>query len=137
MGISGSFYFIDLSFVLQKVVQMAEASRQSGNTAYARKMSARFRSYLFTFALAVTHELTHCFVAYLAQGSDSEASYTPPQVSHLNYAGVQDQYGEAVVGESGRWLENRLLGGSLEFYRDIQDDNGQVGIPYDNGETRI
>lgn len=78
------------------------------------------------FAVATTHELTHLFVAYLAQGRDEIDSYTPPSVSYLNYTGLRDQAGILLSGESGRWLESRLFGGSIEFYRDISDDHGQV-----------
>ncbi|KAM0426359.1 hypothetical protein ACHAPT_008400 [Fusarium lateritium] len=92
-------------------------------------MATRFRTFLFMFAVATAHELTHLFVGYLAQGQDTIDSYTPPGVSYLNYAGFRDQEGIPPSGESGRWLESCLFGGSIEFYRDISDDQGQAGIP--------
>lgn len=83
------------------------------------------------FAVATLHELTHLFVAYLAQGSDDPNSYTPPDVSYLNYVGLVDpQTNRPMTGESGRWIEGYLFGGSIEFYRDVSDDNGQAGIPH-------
>ena len=109
---------------------MARASMEGGNhNTYARKMSARYRTYLFALALTVAHELTHFFVAYLAQGRTTSDTYTPPTVSYLNYAAEVDGAGAPTVGESGRWLENVLFGGSIEFYRDVEDDDGQVRIP--------
>jgi hypothetical protein len=106
---------------------MALAARQSSDgSSEGRKMGNRFRSFLFLFAVATAHELTHVFVAYLAQGQDVIDSYTPPQVSYLNYTGLSDDTGRPITGESGRWLESRLFGGSIEFYRDSSDDSGQV-----------
>ncbi|KAI8724197.1 hypothetical protein NCS52_00277400 [Fusarium sp. LHS14.1] len=107
-----------------RVSQMASAAREANNkSSHGRKMAARFRTFLFMFAVATAHELTHLFVGYLAQGQDSTQSYTPPTLSHLNYAGPS-------WGESEHWLESRLFGGSIEFYRDISDYDGQAGIPY-------
>ncbi|WAO85973.1 Hypothetical protein NCS54_00322700 [Fusarium falciforme] len=107
-----------------RVSQMASAGREANETSpHGRKMAARFRTFLFMFAIATAHELTHLFVGYLAQGQDTTQSYTPPTVSYLNYAGPS-------WGESGRWLESHLFGGSVEFYRDKSDDDGQAGIPY-------
>ncbi|KAF5725080.1 hypothetical protein FMUND_174 [Fusarium mundagurra] len=115
-----------------KVAEMANASRLGGRkSSQERKMAARHRSYLFMFAVATLHELTHLFVAYLAQGSDDPDSYTPPNVSYLNYVGLIDpQTNRPMTGESGRWIECYLFGGSIEFYRDVSDDNGQTGIPH-------
>ncbi|KAL2692444.1 hypothetical protein Neosp_002853 [[Neocosmospora] mangrovei] len=110
-----------------RVSQMASAASQANDSNSAgRKMANRFRTFLFMFAVATAHELTHIFVAYLAQGRDEIESYTPPSVSYLNYTGLRDQAGIPLSGESGRWLESRLFGGSIEFYRDISDDPGQV-----------
>ncbi|KAF5662689.1 Stem cell self-renewal Piwi [Fusarium heterosporum] len=114
-----------------RVSQMATAASQASDAHSAgKKMSTRFRTFLFMFAVATSHELTHLFVGYLAQGQDIIGSYTPPEVSYLNYNGIRDRNGLPVTGESGRWLESRLFGGSIEFYRDVSDDNGQAGIPH-------
>ena len=76
------------------------------------------------FSLAAAHELTHLFVGYLAQGSDDYDTYTPPRVTYLNYGGSASSV--LMLGESGRYLESTLFGGSLEFYWDVEDDAGQV-----------
>jgi hypothetical protein len=84
-------------------------------------MSDRHKTYQFMFAMATAHELTHLFVGYLAQGeSYKPGSYTPPNVSYLNY-GQEGSGGELPLGESGRFLESRLFGGSIEYYRDRQN----------------
>ncbi|KAF5648847.1 Stem cell self-renewal Piwi [Fusarium sp. NRRL 25303] len=115
-----------------RVAEMANSSLLGGHkSSRERKMAARHRSYLFMFAVATLHELTHLFVAYLAQGSDDPNSYTPPDVSYLNYVGLVDpETNRSMTGESGRWIEGYLFGGSIEFYRDVSDDNGQAGIPH-------
>ncbi|KPM42508.1 hypothetical protein AK830_g4046 [Neonectria ditissima] len=116
---------------MSKVSHMAAAARQANDSdSHGRKMTTRHRTYLFMLAVATAHELTHLFVGYLAQGHDTVVSYTPPAVSYLNYAGLNDMYGHMLTGESGRVLESRLFGGSIEFYRDISDDKDQAGIPY-------
>ncbi|KAJ4006592.1 hypothetical protein NW766_010688 [Fusarium irregulare] len=113
-------------FNKSRVTQMANAAAQANSSSSnGKKMAARYKSFLFMLAVATTHELTHCFVGYLAQGQQGFESYTPLQTTHLNYAGLRRR-GQAVSGESGRWLENYLFGGSIEFYRDTADDAGQV-----------
>ncbi|KAM3512999.1 hypothetical protein MY11210_003399 [Beauveria gryllotalpidicola] len=78
-------------FNLSKVRQMAAASQQGGNkNAKEKKMSSRYRDYLFAFAVATAHELTHLFIGYLSQGRDSLESYTPPGVTHINYNDLGD-----------------------------------------------
>ncbi|KAG7108352.1 hypothetical protein HYQ44_012505 [Verticillium longisporum] len=128
-----------LYFNRNMVLSMAAAAAQGGGSSpQAKKMSARHRSHLFMFSLAMAHELTHLFVAYLAQGNLEDAAYTPPEVSFANYGSVPGDAGE-VRGESGRWLESQLWGGAIEFYRDIEDDDGQTGIPfihYESGQSR-
>lgn len=73
------------------------------------------------FALTLVHEIGgHLFVNFLWQGN---RPLTPPDILHPYYEG--DQSG----GESGRWLELAVLGGGLEFYRDPNEDDGQVSSP--------
>ncbi|AEO71878.1 uncharacterized protein THITE_2124754 [Thermothielavioides terrestris NRRL 8126] len=108
---------------------MAEAAADG-----SARMGRRHRRFQFMFGCATAHELCHAFVGYLAQGdSDDYSRYTPPNVNYLNYAqgnrGVweeDDEQDRIQPGESGRWFERQLFGGSLEFYRDINDDEGQV-----------
>jgi hypothetical protein len=104
------------------------ASQASDANTVGKKMATRFRTFLFMFAVATSHELTHLFIGYLAQGQDTIESYTPPEISYLNYNGLKDRNGRPITGESGRWLESRLFGGSIEFYRDASDDNVQVSL---------
>ncbi|KAF4497552.1 hypothetical protein FAGAP_6282 [Fusarium agapanthi] len=113
------------------IARMAIAARQSSDgSSEGRKMGNRVRSFLFLLAVVTAHELTHVFITYLAQGQDVIESYTPPQVSYLNYVGLSDDDNLPVTGESGRWLESRLFGGSIEFYRDSSDDSGQSSEPF-------
>jgi len=112
---------------------MTEAANQSSQSSHMRR---RFHSYLFKFGVATAHELVHCFTSYLAQGDTGENSLTPPQLSHLDYGrrvsfgdgeeGSQLAATQIPLGESGRWFENSLFGGSLEFYEDSNDDGDQV-----------
>ncbi|KAH7001250.1 hypothetical protein EDB80DRAFT_87520 [Ilyonectria destructans] len=127
-----------LSFNEGRVADMVEAARMSsagnagqGQPGAASRLLDRHKRFQFMLAATAAHELCHVFVAYLSGGRDTGYSYTPPTVSHLDLGytapgGEDDQS----TGESGRWFENALFGGSLEFYRDPQDDNRQVGIPH-------
>lgn len=81
-------------------------------------------NFLFLFSAATAHELTHMFVHFLSGGSNDDKSFTPPETTHLNYGGVSEV--GTLVGESGRYFENLLFGGSLEFYCDTNDDDNQV-----------
>lgn len=105
---------------------MVDASSQS---AHSSTMVKRYHSFLFLFGVATAHELCHLFVTYLAGGRQEAESYTPPRVSYLNYYGEVDANNQPVIGESGRWVENRLFGGSIEFYRNVREDDNQVRKP--------
>ena len=102
-----------------------------------KKMLERFKDYQFLFGVATAHELCHAFVHYLSKYY-LPGDFTPPRVTHLDYGldpevsvneGVKEK-----IGESGRWFENELFGGSLEFYRDPTDDDGQVSNSRDPSE---
>ncbi|KIH93159.1 hypothetical protein SPBR_02322 [Sporothrix brasiliensis 5110] len=96
-----------------------------------RKAKHNYDTFLFIFGVAFFHESCHAFTTYLA-GSD--ASSTPPAVTYLTYHETQseddDEGARNATGESGRWAERQLLGGSLELYRDVDDDNVQPGVPF-------
>lgn len=120
----------------QRVADMIAAATtmgQTGPSGRAReegvRMAKRHKGFQFMFAVATAHELCHAYVGYLAQGDSAIESYTPPEVSYLNYQ-VQHEGPllENVSGESGRWFESQLFGGSLEFYRDPNDNHGQVSL---------
>ena len=92
-----------------------------------KKMMLRHKHFQFMFATATVHELCHIFVGYLGQSCRHGNVSTPPEISHLDYARDQgvDENGD-YMGESGRWFENKLFGGTLEYYQDRSDDSGQV-----------
>lgn len=76
------------------------------------------------FACATLHEMAHFFICYLTLGNDLD---TPDGVSFLDYGVSVDNTGTVVrTGESGRWLENVLYGGCIEFYRDSRQGPQQV-----------
>jgi hypothetical protein len=91
-----------------------------------KKHRERYLNFYFLFAAPTAYELMHAFVALLAGASNTPDKYTPPETTHLNY-GQPAVPGRSIgAGESGRFMERLLFGGSLEFYRDLNDDNGQV-----------
>ncbi|KAK4224908.1 hypothetical protein QBC38DRAFT_369900 [Podospora fimiseda] len=110
-----------LNFNCSRVNAMVVVSK--ANTAQSRKLADRYRRFQFLFSVATTHELAHAFVAYLSGGRSG--TITPPSVSFLDYG---FQQGGLNTGESGRWLENQLFGGSIEIYRDPTDDQWQCGL---------
>ncbi|OAQ86098.1 hypothetical protein VFPBJ_00138 [Purpureocillium lilacinum] len=95
----------------------------------AQRYLQRWRTFLFMFACATLHELAHLFVCYLTRGKSPD---TPEGITHLDYSSYLDaETKQTMPGfESGRWLENALYGGSLEFIWDDNDDRMQTGIPY-------
>ncbi|RMZ37048.1 hypothetical protein CA14_006292 [Aspergillus flavus] len=79
-----------------------------------------FRNFQFLFATMFTHEVgAHLLVTFLRNGRVN----TPPTIT------VQG-YGSRTVGESGRFLEAYLFGGTTEYYRAASQDMHQTGIPY-------
>ena len=77
----------------------------------------RFRDFQFAFATTIIHEAGgHILVTWLGQGRPD----TPKEISVHGYGTQQ------LPGESGRFLEMGLFGGTTEFYRDSQQDDGQV-----------
>ncbi|KAK7416157.1 hypothetical protein QQX98_005354 [Neonectria punicea] len=80
--------------------------------------------------------MCHAFLGYISQngtlgGGTLGDLDTPPEITHLDY-GASEIVGKngVIKGEAGRWVENELFGGSLEFYRDHNDDDGQTGVPH-------
>jgi hypothetical protein len=82
----------------------------------------RHKQFQFVFAIATAHELCHVFVAYLSRNTNNGERFTPGGVTFLEYGESEE------VGESGRFIENLLFGGAMEWYRDRNDDDGQVSI---------
>ncbi|KAF4443138.1 hypothetical protein F53441_11537 [Fusarium austroafricanum] len=130
-----------ISYNIRRVQDMCNASaaidridqaRNSSSAARAerKKMILRHKHFQFMFAAATVHEICHIFVGYISQDGRHGGGFgTPPSITHLNYGRQQRRdAGGRIQGESGRWVENRLFGGTLEFYQNNNDDAGQVGI---------
>ena len=109
---------------------MSAAANASFREETPGRLSARWKTFLFMVGATTAHELCHVFSAYLSQ-CRGEHAYTPPAINHLNYHVQQNAHQRPSVpaGESGRWVESRLFGGALEYYRDGNDDDGQVSKP--------
>ncbi|UNI24006.1 hypothetical protein JDV02_009787 [Purpureocillium takamizusanense] len=124
---AGVIYFND-SRVNDMVAAHVAASKASRGSAAADRYSQRWRDFLFVFASATLHELAHFFLGYL---SGNGRPYTPDQITHLGYGSKRGARGNIIPGgESGRWLENMLYGGSIEFYADESQNTAQAGIPH-------
>lgn len=103
--------------------EAAFGARRAGSSA-AKTYSQRWRDFLFVFACATLHELAHLFLGYLSQGDRPD---TPDEVTYLNYGSARGPTGRLIPGgESGRWLENSLYGGAIEFYADGKQSLAQV-----------
>jgi hypothetical protein len=91
----------------------------------------RHKSFQFLFAIATVHEMAHAFFGYLSHGSRNGRFATPPPLSHLDYGPFLQTFDAMGTtwqkGESGRWLENVLFGGSVEFFANNEGE-GQVSI---------
>ncbi|KAI0182198.1 hypothetical protein EV127DRAFT_355468, partial [Xylaria flabelliformis] len=81
----------------------------------------RWQNFLFILACATAHEMTHLFTLYLSLYAD-----WPPTPKDITYHG----YSQGQGGESGRWLEGVLYGGSLELYNERTEGPEQPGRPY-------
>ncbi|KAK8200365.1 uncharacterized protein BKA78DRAFT_340422 [Phyllosticta capitalensis] len=95
----------------------------------------QFRTFQFTFAATLVHEVgAHLLITAI----DNGRNWTPPEMSASGYVSIEEkeETGEWVYfGESGRWLEKNLYGGTLEFVQDpARDIKTQSGIPYLFGE---
>lgn len=92
--------------------------------AQRQKLLLRHKVYLFMFSVGTAHELCHLFVGYIRGNGLYGRAGTPHEVDHLTY-GIEQSTDK---GESGRWVENKLFGGSLEFYSNRADDDDQVSL---------
>jgi hypothetical protein len=76
-----------------------------------------FRGYQLKLACTFVHEVAgHMLLTFL----DRDRPVTPPTIGHAQYTGAQ------AGGESGRFLEQRLWGGAIEFYREPSRGDLQV-----------
>jgi hypothetical protein len=88
------------------------------------KMIFRKKSFLMSFALTMVHELAHSFVGFVrCDIGRAQGWRTPVPLTHLNYGVRPDGL---IIGEAGRWLEAYIFGGSIEYYYDMTDNDGQV-----------
>lgn len=111
------------------VDELGRSRETSEGRAMRKKMLLRHKHFQFMFATATAHELCHAFYGYISQNGKHGRDDTPPEITHLDYGVHQQDEADdpgAGKGESGRWVENILFGGSLEFYRDTSEDNAQV-----------
>lgn len=80
-----------------------------------------FRTWLFLFANTIMHEIGgHLLVTYLGRGRP----LTPPDIT-TSIPG----YSTSTIGESGRYLEEILLDGNMEYCRNPNKGNHQVQLP--------
>lgn len=97
------------------------------SAARATPAHGRFRDFQFVFAIAFFHETAaHLLYTFLSNGR----SYTPVPVTVQGYSDPTIR-----AGESGRWLEEKLFGGTMEFYRDPTQGNKQVGLMQKSGPS--
>ena len=75
----------------------------------------------FTFILANTffHEICHLLVMFLTRGRTMTPAHFKPEVKYLKYS-------KEYNGESGRYMETVLFGGTIEIHRDPAQDDSQV-----------
>lgn len=87
----------------------------------------QFRNFQFAFATTLVHEAgPHILITWLGRGRPD----TPPEMAVTGYATSDGQ-----IGESGRFFELFLYGGTTEYYRDLNQDDSQVILlrPQNNG----
>ncbi|KAK2799481.1 hypothetical protein FQN50_008453 [Emmonsiellopsis sp. PD_5] len=99
---------------------------------YSEESGQRFRNFQFAFAATFVHEIgAHLLITWLGGGRLN----TPANMAIPGYE-LPNRPGEA-----GRYFELHAFGGTMEYYRDNQQDNGQSGVPYqldaDGGAWRI
>ncbi|KAI1362413.1 hypothetical protein F5Y08DRAFT_341637 [Xylaria arbuscula] len=120
-----------VTYNAEKVEGMVAAAKASMDQALSRKERAmyheRWQNFLFILACATAHETTHLFTVYLSLGAD-----WPPTPTEICYS----DYHQGDGGESGRWLEGKLFGGSLELFKHITEGPEHPGRPYIFGRDK-
>jgi hypothetical protein len=88
----------------------------------------RHKHFQFIFAITTVHELCHVFFGYISGNGRFGEVGTPPEITHLDYGENSwiEEENEDLTGESGRWVENFLFGGSLEYILNERQAHGQV-----------
>ena len=97
------------------------------NMIYARQQNQRtaestYPLFKFQMVISVAHEIVHFLTGFITGTATPD---TPPGVTAR-------PYGRDDVGEAGRWWEDALLGGFVEFWSYPSDPLGsrQAGLPY-------
>ncbi|KAJ3562820.1 hypothetical protein NPX13_g8419 [Xylaria arbuscula] len=120
-----------VTYNAEKVEGMVAVAKASMDQALSRKERAmyheRWQNFLFILACATAHETTHLFTVYLSLGAD-----WPPTPTEICYS----DYHQGDGGESGRWLEGKLFGGSLELFKHITEGPEHPGRPYIFGRDK-
>ncbi|KAM0205763.1 hypothetical protein ACHAQI_008762 [Fusarium lateritium] len=119
----------DMVAASRAVDELSRGRDTSDRRAMRKKMLLRHKHFQFMFATATAHEMCHIFVGYINQNGRHARNQTPELITHLDYARYQPtDIDGSKSGESGRWFENKLFGGSIEFYYDRADDSAQPGV---------
>ena len=80
----------------------------------------RFRHFLFQYAVTMLHELAHIYITFLGLGKID----TPPHIASEVIKKSSD------IGESGRWLEEKVFGGRMIILRNTEEDDHQVYLKF-------
>jgi hypothetical protein len=101
---------------------MVDKPRNDNEKILKRQLLQRHKYFQFIFATAAAHELCHTFVGYINRGGYFGHLGTPPEASHLDYGfepnQTQRSRGMRARGESGRYIEGILYGGSVEYFNE-------------------
>ncbi|KAK6499412.1 hypothetical protein TWF506_004039 [Arthrobotrys conoides] len=82
-------------------------------------------------ATTIIHELAHCFVTYTGYKS---GEITPKAINHISFTGKRARG----VGESGRYLEGLMWGGTLEWQAPVPGQFiGDLFVLDDNSNARL
>ncbi|KAH7240891.1 uncharacterized protein BKA55DRAFT_693135 [Fusarium redolens] len=104
----------------KKVIEnMITAGNNSASTNNPDELAA-FESFMFLVSVTIAHELMHLFVGFLT-GYNWPA--TPPQLSFLPEL-FNNEIDNEEVGESGRYWEGMVLGGTIETYENTSNPLG-------------
>jgi hypothetical protein len=98
---------------------MITAGNNSASTNHPDELTA-FESFMFLVSVTIAHELMHLFVGFLA-GYNWPS--TPPKISFLPQL-FNNDIDDEEVGESGRYWEGVVLGGTIESYENTSNPLG-------------
>ncbi|PGH01797.1 hypothetical protein AJ80_08964 [Polytolypa hystricis UAMH7299] len=122
---SGNFNPSDQMIVLNK--SLVDSMVGAVNT------SGLFRRFQFQFANIFLHEIGgHLLFTYLYDGRPM----TPPQMMPLSWSGQAQPGSSEPAGESGRFLEDVLLQGTLEFFDTPQVSSAWI-VDADGNAKRV